>query len=70
VAADVKHTSYEYKQSSVEDDLYSAAIELRYSITENTEAFADYTYNTRDSGIADSDYDQNITTLGLTFRND
>jgi hypothetical protein len=70
VAADVKHTSYEYKQSSVEDDLYSAAIELRYSITENTEAFADYTYNTRDSGIADSDYDQNVTTLGLTFRND
>ena len=62
------YTNNDYEGISRRDDAFTARAGLKYYITRNFDVNAGYTYTTRNSSVAGSDYSKNLVLVGLTIQ--
>lgn len=67
--AEFSYASEEYEGSTLEDDLFMAALSVKYMLNRNYFLGAGYRFQRRESTAATSEYDENIFTVrfGLQF---
>lgn len=66
--ASIDYTCDDYESSDRKDNIWAFTIGAAYAINEYAGAFVNYTYRTCESNTDGRDYENNIVTVGFSFR--